>query len=112
MKKHFKHDCETCIFLGEFLFRDNFTRGVDPLIIRAADLYVCSQDGLSPTVIARFSDETLNYISGIMLHDRHGFHHMALREAELRAFADNILEITYNSENAKKYELENEGNTK
>lgn len=111
MKKNFKHDCETCIFLGEFLFRDNFTRGVDPLIIRAADLYVCSQDEF-PTVIARFSDESSNYISGIMLHDRHGFQHMALREAQLRAFSDDILEIKYNSENAKKYELENEGNTK
>lgn len=105
--KNFKHNCKICIFLGELLFRDNFTVGVDPDIVRAADLYVCSHDGI-PTVIARFGDEENDYISGINLRDTYRYTHLALKEAQSRAFSSYILEVKYNSENAKKYELDNE----
>ena len=103
--KNFKHDCELCIFLGEHIYRDNFSIKVNPEP-RAADLYVCSQDEF-PTIIARFSDEKSDYIAGIMLNNKHGFQHLCLREAQLRAFSSGILEIKYNAENAEKYELEN-----
>lgn len=106
-KKNFKHNCNICIFLGELLFTDNFTVGVDPDIVRAADLYVCSHDGGIPTVIARFGDEENDYISGLELHDNYRYTHLALKEAQLRAFESHILEVKFNPDNAKRYEPDN-----
>lgn len=48
----FDHDCDRCIFLGTY-------NGY-------ADLYWCKQSiGDRPTLIARFSSEEADYISGI-----------------------------------------------
>jgi hypothetical protein len=46
----YKHDCKNCTFLGEW---------------RERDLYHCLQGGNYPTVVARFSDEPEDYISGL-----------------------------------------------
>ena len=103
-KPNFKHDCDECVFLGEIRFRNNFTREVDPDTVQVADLYVCPQGGY-PTVIARFSDTDSDYISGIMTHNQE-LQHIALHEAQLRAFSAGILKITFDKEAADKYNEE------
>ena len=45
----YKHDCDKCVYLGEY---------------GDADLYFCNQSGIK-TVIARYSDEPSDYISGM-----------------------------------------------
>ena len=62
------HDCGTCTFLG--------THGRNTG--READLYFCS---VEPTVVARYSDDEPDYISGIEAAP----HSPALREALTRA---------------------------
>lgn len=47
----FEHDCDKCIFLGHY---------------NEHDLYFCPQGG-SPTVIARWSSDGPDYISGLAL---------------------------------------------
>lgn len=44
----FKHDCNNCVYLGPY-----FSIEED----QTMDLYVCAQDKIVNTVIARFSDE-------------------------------------------------------
>jgi hypothetical protein len=48
-KPRYKHDCSNCTFLGRF---------------RKYDLYFCPQTGI-PTLLARYSDEGSNYLSGM-----------------------------------------------
>lgn len=45
----YTHDCDKCVFLGSY---------------DEKDMYYCPQEGLD-TVIARFSDEGSDYISGL-----------------------------------------------
>lgn len=54
-EKHYEHDCDKCIFLGNWV---DYKKG------RTFDLYFCSQDGL-PTVLARYGNEEFNYYSGL-----------------------------------------------
>lgn len=61
-ERRYKHDCETCKFLGHY---------------NEYDLYYCSQTGL-PTVIARYGDDGPEYTSGM------GSDHPALVEARSR----------------------------
>lgn len=61
-ERRYKHDCETCAFLGHY---------------NEYDLYYCSQGG-TPTVIARYGDEGPEYTSGM------GSDHPALVEARSR----------------------------
>lgn len=53
-KPKFRHDCKECIHLGEF---------------QGQDLYVCYQDCLGPTVIARHGNKPWEYQSGICFAD-------------------------------------------
>jgi hypothetical protein len=55
-KPFYKHDCEECTFLGTVQ-----SKAKTPI-----DLYFCPQAGL-PTVIARFSDEDSDNVSGMPL---------------------------------------------
>lgn len=48
----FKHDCENCKPLGEF---------------GEADLYFCDTPWIGVTVVARYSDEGSDYVSGMEL---------------------------------------------
>ena len=50
VKPKFKHDCNKCVFLGNF---------------NGADLYYCGQDGSIPTVIARTGRDS-RYQSGMV----------------------------------------------
>lgn len=53
-KPQFIHDCERCCqFLGSFDAKDG-----------PADLYFCQNDIL-PTLVARYSDEGSDYVSGL-----------------------------------------------
>lgn len=97
---NFKHDCEKCVFLGKHLFRDNFTVGVDPDIVRVCDLYVCPQEG-SPTVIVRFSDDGADYKSGLTNV------HICIKEAEKRAFDAGILKIAFDKDAVDDYSVRN-----
>jgi hypothetical protein len=56
----YKHDCETCVFLGRFTDNSTYTGGVD----REYDLYY-HQGTIETTVVARFSDEGSDYSSGL-----------------------------------------------
>lgn len=71
MNTRYTHDCDKCVSLGQ----DG-----------NADLYFCEQMGM-PTVIARFSNEGGDYISGLAFaeHDRH------IREAKLRAIEKGLI---------------------
>lgn len=51
---NYLHDCDSCIFLGNYIWKN-----------REYDLYVCKQGRLWPTVIARFSSDGPDYISGL-----------------------------------------------
>ena len=50
----FQHDCKSCTFLGRAEYGD-----------QVYDLYYCTQGGVLPTLIARYSDKGSEYISGI-----------------------------------------------
>jgi hypothetical protein len=50
----FQHNCDQCVFLGR-AHHDG----------TAADLYFCPQTGTLPTVLARYSNEPSEYLSGI-----------------------------------------------
>lgn len=65
----FRHDCEHCVFLGVF---------------ETADLYYCLEQGDTPTVLARFSDEGSDYKSGLMFAERDKHLGEALRLARQR----------------------------
>jgi hypothetical protein len=62
--KRFIHDCENCLFVGQF---------------QEYDLYFCDQGGFSPTVIARYGSDGPEYTSGI------NFSHPVLQETQQRA---------------------------
>ena len=62
----FKHDCEHCKLLGEF---------------NEADLYFCDTPLTGVTVVARYSDEGSDYVSGMEL----ARHQADLKEAKKRA---------------------------
>ena len=52
MQRRFIHPCNSCIFLGQY---------------KKADLYVCVKgDKTIDTVIARFSSDPPNYLSGLI----------------------------------------------
>lgn len=53
MNPKFQHDCNSCVFLGNY---------------NGNDLYYCSQRSF-PTLIARHSDEGDDYTSGMWLKD-------------------------------------------
>jgi hypothetical protein len=46
----YEHDCDNCVFLGQF---------------ENADLYVCAHNNIIDTVVARFSDDGPDYLSGL-----------------------------------------------
>jgi len=49
-KPRYKHDCNSCVFLGQYAI---------------ADLYACIHNGRISTVIARYSDRINDYASGL-----------------------------------------------
>lgn len=51
---HFKHDCDTCNYLGGYVDRGQIM-----------DLYFCDQGNHFPTVVLRYSDEPSENASGI-----------------------------------------------
>jgi hypothetical protein len=54
-KPVYSHNCDKCVFLGTWEWREVLY-----------DMYTCKQGTLNlPTVIARFSSEEKDYISGI-----------------------------------------------
>jgi hypothetical protein len=50
---HFTHDCPECESLGSFMTEDG----------HQTDLYVCYNDFLGPSVVARYGDEAPEYSS-------------------------------------------------
>lgn len=72
MKKNYTHDCESCIFLGDYEFDGT-----------KYDLYFCSQMQFVPTVIARYGDEGSEYMSGLKFGETTDC--MPLYEAKMRA---------------------------
>lgn len=60
----YKHDCDTCVSLGEY---------------EEYDLYHCYQKGMGATVVARYGDEPHEYLSGMWASDP------VLEEAKRRA---------------------------
>lgn len=68
----FKHDCEHCKPLGEF---------------GEADLYFCDTPWIGVTVVARYSDEESDYVSGMELANFHG----DIKEAKKRAIDGGLL---------------------
>ena len=53
-KPIFKHDCNQCVFLANFIDTQN-----------KYDLYFCKQGGILPTVIARYGNDGPEYTSGL-----------------------------------------------
>ena len=71
----YKHDCDNCTYLG-FEKKDG----------KMVDLYFCPQHTL-PTIIARYSSEASDYISGIQLAN----HFPELWTAKTRATAAGLI---------------------
>lgn len=72
----YKHDCEECIYLGFY---------------EGADLYYCNQPHnmvKTPTLIARYSNDSWDYLSGIHFASSNKF----INEAKKRAIEVGILE--------------------
>ena len=61
----YKHDCDNCVYLGEY---------------KNADLYFCNQISVK-TVVARFSDYGPDYISGLDIADKDEYLHTAKQKA-------------------------------
>ena len=109
----YKHDCEKCLFL----FTDSLTKNC---MIQAEkdntttetlkqmyfdfkqkakyDLYYCNQAGY-PTVVARYSNEPAEYISGIIVQ------HWAIQKGV--AYAKNIVYQAYQNNFSKLMDWEN-----
>lgn len=51
MSSRYLHKCTRCIFLGQ---KDEY------------DLYFCDQDWELPTIVARYSDDSPDYLSGMV----------------------------------------------
>jgi len=79
MKPRFQHDCDQCVFLGRaehtisihpgFMPSDEDFDGVFELASKKdVDLYFCKKGPW--TVIARYSDDGPDYVSGLQLADR------------------------------------------
>lgn len=71
MEKRFKHDCDICVFLGQF---------------NEYDLYFC--DAGFATVIARYGDDGPEYMSGMTF--ARNKECMPLYEAKQRAIKENL----------------------
>ena len=69
----FEHDCDHCKFLGHY---------------DRADLYFCGKS--RPTLIARWSDDGPDYISGMSFVGKQSH----LTEANKRAFNKGFIDIT------------------
>lgn len=74
-EKHYKHKCDSCIFLGNWTEYGLFIY----------DLYFCNQDNL-PTVIARYGNDPSHYHSGLNMQ-----HIKALQVAEQQAKLFNLI---------------------
>ena len=75
----YKHDCSNCKYLGLYIVSQYYldvTNGVE-----LVDLYFCTQSGMLNTVIARFSNDSADYISGLSCCDTN----VILSEAKERA---------------------------
>ena len=71
----YKHDCDNCTYLG-----------YDKKDGKMVDLYYCPQHGVS-TIIARFSSEGSDYVSGVHL----ASHFPEIMTAKTRAIAAGLL---------------------
>ena len=77
MKPQFEHDCDECVLLGriehsrktvpDFMPDDDglLTLAIGLCDVKHVDLYWCEKQP-RPTVIARYSDEGSDYVSGLM----------------------------------------------
>lgn len=87
-KPIFKHECDKCIFLGGYTGNNG----------SYADLYYCLQLGI-PTVIARYSDEGDDYVSGLQFASAKGTGFekpfiAVMREAKRRAIEKGLINET------------------
>lgn len=74
----YEHDCDNCIFLGNLALPP-----IDALA-KNYDLYVCEMDGILQTIVARYSDNPSDYISG----DKLNIHGLGLTLKELAPTID------------------------
>lgn len=83
----FQHDCGRCDFLGQYVTPDG----------RPCDLYACTATLEGGTVIARWSDEPADYMSGLVFARnarREGNHRHPLAEALARAERRGLIKAT------------------
>jgi hypothetical protein len=84
-KPLYEHDCKNCKYLGRYTVSQYYwdmTGGV-----KEVDLYFCTQGGFLNTVIARFSNDGPDYISGLYNCDTN----VILAEAKKRALELGLL---------------------
>lgn len=77
---HYQHDCESCVYLGSYTINPDWDGGSTTY-----DLYHCGNQ--YPTVIARYSSEGGDYLSGLIFAIKHPEHYPQLAEALRRAAA-------------------------
>ena len=87
MKPNFEHDCENCVYLGEMKCFNQYTNTENQLF----DLYVCNSKDYTNTVIARYSSDVHEYISG--LESAYNRMNPMLIEAFNRANDKNLIKI-------------------
>jgi len=84
VKPLYKHDCDRCHYLGVFECKNKYFNNIE----QKFDLYYCDSD-IFGTVIARYSDEPHEYISGIEI--AYSRSNPMLIEAYNRAFYEGCL---------------------
>lgn len=92
-EKHFEHDCTNCVFVGNVII-------VEKQLITYQDIYVCSRDEESGSLIIRNSSEGSDYASrdirAIAINSRSGnYKEGYLEHAMNKLIEDNILKLQF-----------------
>lgn len=98
MKPVHEHDCDKCVYLGrleravqvfpsEIPSHEAFDTVFSINAKREIDLYFCAKQPTGATVIARYSSEGPDYLSGLLVAEGHD----DLREAKILAQARGLL---------------------
>lgn len=85
-KSRYTHDCKWCVYLGPYI-HSRWVKGHPPEPVTSYDLYYCPKGDnpeIASSVIARFSDDGPDYISGNVFSY---MEHNVLFEARKRAEA-------------------------
>jgi hypothetical protein len=91
VKPTYKHDCNECIFLGNFLYSGRWV----PKGVTSVDLYFHLSSTFLSTFIARYGNEGHEYMSGFHIDFlvNGNYDDYPIKEAILRAISNRIIQF-------------------